>query len=179
MSGGTPLSQLDVPDNENRPENTFAVEEEEGKNTVHIYFRQQGSGVRVFRISYRVENAVKLHSDVGEFFWNLTGETGISGIGTLTATLTVPGGVPAEDFLVWAISPPLCKGRLHVACREGGIVRCAYAGRLQGWLRCASHCLSSGTGFFREVFIMRRYTYPRAGGSGGKKQLSGFPRLIF
>ncbi|MDD6262516.1 MAG: DUF2207 domain-containing protein [Clostridiales bacterium] len=96
--------------------------------------------------------------------------------------------IPDYQELLWkfllnaavrALSPPLCKGRLHVVCREGGIVRCAYAGRLRGWLRCASHCLSSGTGFFREVFIMRRYTYPRAGGNGGKKQLSGFPRLIF
>ena len=85
---GTPLTQLDAPDNENRPENSFAVEDGEGENTIYIYFRQQGSGTRIFQIGYRVENAVKLYSDVGEFFWNLTGETGISDIGTLTVTLT-------------------------------------------------------------------------------------------
>ncbi|MGM9562600.1 MAG: DUF2207 family protein, partial [Faecousia sp.] len=97
--------QLDEPDNENRPENTFAVEGNDGGNTVYIYFRQQGSGTRVFQISYWVENAVKLYSDVGEFFWNLTGETGISDIGTLTATLIVPEGVPEEDFRIWAHGP--------------------------------------------------------------------------
>ncbi|MDY5220335.1 MAG: DUF2207 domain-containing protein [Eubacteriales bacterium] len=102
---GTPLNQLDAPDNENRPENSFAVEDGEGENTIYIYFRQQGSGTRSFQISYRLENAVKLYSDVGEFFWNLTGETGISDIGTLTATLTVPEGVPAEDFNIWAHGP--------------------------------------------------------------------------
>lgn len=102
---GTPVPQLDEPDNENRPENTFAVEDGDGKNTVYIYFRQQGSGTRVFQISYWVENAVKLYSDVGEFFWNLTGETGISDIGTLTATLIVPEGVPDEDFRIWAHGP--------------------------------------------------------------------------
>lgn len=101
----TPVSQLDEPDNDNRPENTFAVEEGDGENTVFIYFRQQGSGTRVFRISYRVENAVKLYSDVGEFFWNLTAETGISDIGTLTATLIVPEGIPDEDFRIWAHGP--------------------------------------------------------------------------
>lgn len=101
----TPAPQLDEPDNENRPENTFAVEDGDGKNTVYIYFRQQGSGTRVFQISYWVENAVKLYSDVGEFFWNLTGETGISDIGTLTATLIVPEGVPDEDFRIWAHGP--------------------------------------------------------------------------
>ena len=69
---GTSVRQLDAPDNDNRPENTFAVEDGDGKNTVSIYFRQKGSGTRVFQISYRVENAVKLYSDVGEFFWNLT-----------------------------------------------------------------------------------------------------------
>ena len=102
---GTPVPQLDEPDNENRPENTFAVEDTDGGNTVYIYFRQQGSGTRVFQISYWVENAVKLYSDVGEFFWNLTGETGISDIGTLTATLFVPEGVPDEDFRIWAHGP--------------------------------------------------------------------------
>ncbi len=60
---GTPLSRLSEPDNENRPENCFAVEDGEGENTVYIYFRQQGSGTRVFRISYRLENAVKLYKD--------------------------------------------------------------------------------------------------------------------
>ncbi len=102
---GVPVPQLDEPDNENRPENTFAVEEGDGKNTVYIYFRQQGSGTRVFQICYWVENAVKLYSDVGEFFWNLTGETGISNIGTLTAALIVPEGVPDEDFRIWAHGP--------------------------------------------------------------------------
>ena len=100
-----PLSQLDEPDNENRPENSFAVEDGDGENTIHIYFRQQGSGTRIFQISYRVENSVKLYSDVGEFFWNLTGETGISDISTLTATLTAPAGCPTEDFLIWAHGP--------------------------------------------------------------------------
>lgn len=102
---GTPLSQLDEPDNESRPENTFAVEGGDGENTVYIYFRQEGSGTRVFQISYWVENAVKLYSDVGEFFWNLTGESELSDIGALTATLTVPQGVPEEEFRIWAHGP--------------------------------------------------------------------------
>lgn len=102
---GTSVSQLDEPDNENRPENTFAVENSDAENTVCIYFRQQGSGIRTFQIRYRVENAVKLYSDVAEFSWNLTGENSISDIGTLTATLTVPESIPTEEFLIWAHGP--------------------------------------------------------------------------
>ena len=102
---GKSVPQLDAPDNDNRPENTFAVEESDGKNTVSVYFRQSGSGTVVFRISYRLENAIKLYSDVGEFFWNLTGEDGISDIGKLTATVTAPESVPTEDFLIWAHGP--------------------------------------------------------------------------
>lgn len=60
------------------PRTSFAVEDGDGENTVYIYYRQQSSGTRIFQISYRVENAVKLYADVGEFFWNLTAETGIS-----------------------------------------------------------------------------------------------------
>ncbi|MGN0609070.1 MAG: DUF2207 family protein [Oscillospiraceae bacterium] len=102
---GTSAPQLDEPDNENRPENTFAVEDTDEGNTVYIYFRQQSSGTRTFQISYWVENAVKLYSDVGEFFWNLTAKSGISDIGTLTATLTAPDGVPIEEFRIWAHGP--------------------------------------------------------------------------
>ena len=102
---GTPLTRLEEPDNDNRPENCFAVEENDGGNTVHIYFRQQGSGNHTFQIHYLVENAVKLHSDVGEFFWNLTGETGISDIGMLTATLTAPAGRATEEMYIWAHGP--------------------------------------------------------------------------
>ena len=35
------------------------MEDGDGQNTVSVYFRQQGSGTRVFQISYLVENAVK------------------------------------------------------------------------------------------------------------------------
>ena len=102
---GMPLQQLPEPDNDSRPTNTFAVEEREGGNTVHIYFRQQGDGRCTFRISYRLENAVKRYDDVGEFFWNLTGDSGISDIATLTATVTAPEGVGAENFKIWAHGP--------------------------------------------------------------------------
>ncbi len=101
---GEYLEMLDTPDNEERPENTFAVEDGDGQNTVFIYHRSSNT-TRIFEISYRVENAVKLYSDVGEFFWNLTGESGVSTIGSLTATLTVPYGIPEEDFRIWAHGP--------------------------------------------------------------------------
>ncbi|MGN0693056.1 MAG: hypothetical protein ACI4K7_11960 [Oscillospiraceae bacterium] len=48
---GMSVPQLDGPDNDNRPENTFAVEDVDGGNTVYIYFRQQSSGTRLFQIS--------------------------------------------------------------------------------------------------------------------------------
>lgn len=102
---GMSVTQLDEPDNENRPENTFAVENGDGRNTVYIYIPPQSNSTRIFQISYRVENAVKLYSDVGEFFWNLTAESGISDIGKLTATLTAPDSVPTEDFRIWAHGP--------------------------------------------------------------------------
>lgn len=102
---GMSVTQLDEPDNDNRPENTFAVENGDGRNTVYIYIPRQSNSTRVFKISYRLENAVKLYSDVGEFFWNLTGENGISAIGKLTATMTVPEGVPTEEFRIWAHGP--------------------------------------------------------------------------
>ena len=103
---GTPLSQLDEPDNDNRPENTFAVENGDGENNIYIYYRQKDSGTRVFEISYRVENAVKLYSDVAEFSWNLTSKNGdVSDVSRLTATLIVPEVSVAEDFRIWAHGP--------------------------------------------------------------------------
>lgn len=103
---GEPLEQLDEPDNDKRPENTFAVESGDGENNIYIYYRQKGSGTRVFEISYWVENAVKLYSDVAEFSWNLTSKNGdVSDVSRLTATLIVPEGVPEEEFRIWAHGP--------------------------------------------------------------------------
>ncbi len=101
---GESCSMLEAPDNEERPENTFAVEDGDGQNTVYIYHRSNNT-TRTFQISYRVENAVKLYADVGEFFWNLTAESGIFSISMLTATLTVPHGIPEEEFRIWAHGP--------------------------------------------------------------------------
>ncbi len=101
---GEPLEMLETPDNDNRPNKTFAVEDAEGENTVYIYHRSN-SVSRTFQISYRVENAVKLYDDVGEFHWNLTGENGISNVGLVTANLMIAEGVAEEDFRIWAHGP--------------------------------------------------------------------------
>ena len=59
---GTPASQLDEPNDDNRPENTFAVEDGDGQNTVSVYFRQQGSGTRVFQIrNYLIRSVLTLY----------------------------------------------------------------------------------------------------------------------
>ncbi len=104
MMDGAFFTMLEAPDNEERPDHTFAVENGDGKNTVYIYHRSTDV-TRRFQISYRVENAVKRYSDVGEFFWNLTGKNGISGVANLTATLKVPEGIPEKEFRIWAHGP--------------------------------------------------------------------------
>ncbi len=101
---GQPLALLEAPDNDLRPENTFAVEDGDGENTVYIYHRSEAV-TRTFQISYRVENAVKRYADAADFHWNLTAETGISSTDLVTATLTVPEGIPQEDFRIWAHGP--------------------------------------------------------------------------
>ena len=65
---GMPLPHLPAPNNDNRPTNTFAMEDRDGGNAVYICFRQQGDGQRTVHLSYRLENAVKLYDDMGEFF---------------------------------------------------------------------------------------------------------------
>ncbi len=101
---GQPLELLDEPDDNFRPENTFAVENYSGGNTVYIYHSSNDVD-RTFKISYKVANAVKLYSDVADFFWNLTGESGISTIASVSATLNIPSGIAEEDFRIWAHGP--------------------------------------------------------------------------
>ncbi len=100
---GVPLKMLSAPDDD-RPVNTFAVENGDGNNTVYIYHSSRET-TRTFVIRYRVENAVKLFQDVADFHWNLTGQESVSTIGAVTATVTVPQGVADEDFRVWAHGP--------------------------------------------------------------------------
>lgn len=103
---GEEWKRLDRPDNDGRPDGRFAVEYNDEGAVVTMYHRSKNRP-RTFSISYHVENAVNLYDDAAEFFWNLTSKNEISTVNTLTARVTVLGGMEMreEDFRIWAHGP--------------------------------------------------------------------------
>ena len=103
---GEEWERLDRPDNDERPDGSFAIEYNDAGAVVTMYHRSKNLR-RTFSISYHVENAVNLYDDAAEFFWNLTSSNEISTVNELTARVTVPGGLEMreEDFRIWAHGP--------------------------------------------------------------------------
>lgn len=103
LMDGVELSPLEEPDNDNRPENTYAVEWLDAGCILTIYHRTRRDS-RTFEIQYEVENVITLYDDIGEFVWDLTSAEEISDIGQLTAVVTIPEGA-GEEFRIWAHGP--------------------------------------------------------------------------
>ncbi len=61
--------------------------------------------VRTFVISYRVENAVVVHQDVAELYWQFIGDETDARIDYARVNLTLPPGAAGADLLVWGHGP--------------------------------------------------------------------------
>ena len=95
--------RLPAPD-ENRPANSFAIEESAQEYAIYIYYSSVYTE-RTFTISYTIENAVRIYDDVADFVLDLTGDNEAAAIDVLTATVRVPQGIDNDDFRIWAHGP--------------------------------------------------------------------------
>lgn len=66
-------------------------------------------GKRIFDVSYRVINAVKIHNDVAELYRKFIGEANGNKIGYVDVAITLPDGaeqyVQGEDIRIWGHGP--------------------------------------------------------------------------
>lgn len=88
----------------NRPEHQFAVVSQ-GKTIRIEAYHSSRDEEKMFELRYRVSNAVKKHSQIGEFYWKIIGPEWGAGTDELTAQVKLPSNVGKENINVWAHGP--------------------------------------------------------------------------
>lgn len=95
--------ELPYPD-AGRPEHRFAIVNQ-GKTIRVEAYHVSSDETKIFTLSYRVSNAVKRHSQIGEFYWKVVGDNWSEGAGEVVATIKLPTDVGKENINVWAHGP--------------------------------------------------------------------------
>ena len=71
---------------------------------VELYFAAKDEA-RTFVIEYLITDAVKVHADTAEFYWQFIGRKRSVDIGRMTVSLDLPPGARADEIRVWGHGP--------------------------------------------------------------------------
>ncbi len=82
----------------------FFVEEQSDRYFVKWYYQAQDER-KVFTLNYTVLNAVTLHQDTAELYWQLIGSDWEIPEHGITAVVTLPPGIPSDQLQAWAHGP--------------------------------------------------------------------------
>lgn len=82
----------------------FFVEEEPNRTYIDWSFEAEDED-RTFIISYTVENAVIVHEDTAELYWQFIGDEWTERTDQARVTLTLPGETKPEDIMAWGHGP--------------------------------------------------------------------------
>lgn len=116
--GDTPITNVQVSENgqpytfnpgtEYGPPGTYLTKTE-GNDILIDWSINANNQVRTFDVSYRVINAVTIHSDVAELYRKFIGEANGNKISFVQVNLTLPPGAeqfqPGEDIRIWGHGP--------------------------------------------------------------------------
>jgi len=116
--GDTPITEVQVSENgqpyefnpgsEYGPPGTFLIKHE-GDDILIDWSIDARNQVRTFDLSYRVVNAVQIHSDVAELYRKFIGEDNGNKISDVQVNLTLPPGAEqfkqGEDIRIWGHGP--------------------------------------------------------------------------
>ncbi|MDD2585019.1 MAG: DUF2207 domain-containing protein [Syntrophomonadaceae bacterium] len=116
--GDTPIQDVAVyengqaytfnPGTEYGPPGTFLIKNESDKILIDWSIAADDQ-VRTFDVSYRVINAVKIHSDVAELYRKFIGEENKERVGAVKVNLTLPTGAEnyeqGQDIRIWGHGP--------------------------------------------------------------------------
>ena len=85
---------------------TFTKGREAGSDVynVELYFAAKNES-RTFVIEYLITDAVKVHADAAEFYWQFIGRNRSVDIGRMTVSLELPPGAGVDEIRVWGHGP--------------------------------------------------------------------------
>ena len=132
--GDSPVTEVQVSENgqpyefnpgtEYGPPGTFLTKVE-GDNIIIDWSIDAYDQVRTFDVSYRLINAVKVHSDVAELYRKFIGEANGNKISYVQVNLTLPPGAEqfkqGEDIRIWGHGP--LNGEVEFAGPDGVLLK--------------------------------------------------------
>ncbi|MGE5674388.1 MAG: DUF2207 family protein [Mycobacterium leprae] len=83
---------------------SYAVRQEAGKSIVRWYFAAQDER-RTFELSYRVPDAVRIHTDTAELYWQFIGDQWTVGTGQAEVWVDLPEGAGTDELHAWVHGP--------------------------------------------------------------------------
>lgn len=88
---------------EDKAPGSFWVEHLADKHRIHYYFLAKDE-TRTFSYWYRIEGAIQVYQDYGQWYWKLQG-TGWDKISDFRATIHLEKPQPIDDYKVWVHGP--------------------------------------------------------------------------
>jgi len=82
------------------PAGTYYTEKQNGRQYIDWSFSANDE-TRTFTISYRVHNAILLHDDVAELYYQFVGDGWDKPVSRVLVTVHLPAGAEKEDILAW------------------------------------------------------------------------------
>lgn len=87
-----------------RPDGQYSVTKQNNSYHIEWYFKTDG-GRRIFNLSYKVVDCVKVYPDVAELNWKFIGERSEVGIKNVTVVLNIPVGAKLAEVRAWGHGP--------------------------------------------------------------------------
>jgi len=98
-----------------RPAGYYYLLDQKDRYYLKWFYRQTG-GRRVFTVSYQVKNAITLHRDGAEFYWQLIGQDWSVAQDNITASVHLPQPVEEDQIRAWVHGPS--SGWVKIADRQ-------------------------------------------------------------
>jgi len=98
-----------------KPRNTYYVKESENSYYVKWFYRSE-SGYKNFHLKYRIDNAVTLHTDTAEIYWQIIGDRWTVAQNNIRAEFDLPKGIGDDQIKAWAHGPT--RGRVSIPTNE-------------------------------------------------------------
>src|SRR3989344_549640 len=92
-------------------EDSYSISQSEDKFYVKWYYSTYNEN-KIFRLNYKIQNALTNHSDITEFYWQLIGNEWSKGTEKVTATILLPTSVP--DNQIWAFGHGPLNGKVDI-----------------------------------------------------------------
>src|SRR3989339_1194062 len=110
-----PLKGYNITDIEIFDDNLIPLQFEKSLTSDKLYLKwyyKASDEIKTFILKYKIDNAITVHSDISEFYWQLIGDEWTKGTGSVTAKVILP--YEANDNNIWAFGHGPLNGKIYI-----------------------------------------------------------------